>query len=111
VVKYALEIKASAQKELDALDDKIFARIDPKILALADNPRPAGCKKLKGYQDQWHVRVGDWRIVYLIDDAAKLVSVMRIAHRREVLRINLTIATQLGRGAALPLESVRAFRV
>jgi mRNA interferase RelE/StbE len=84
VVKYALEIKHSAQKELDALDDALFSRIDRKILALADNPRPAGCKKLKGYKDQWRVRVGDWRVLYIIDDAAKLVSVTRIAHRREV---------------------------
>jgi mRNA interferase RelE/StbE len=52
--------------------------------SLGDNPRPAGCKKLKGYKDQWRVRVGDWRIVYLINDSAKLVSVTRIAYRREV---------------------------
>jgi mRNA interferase RelE/StbE len=84
VVKYSLEIKQSAQKELDALDDALFNRIDRKILVLAENPRPAGCKKLKGYKDQWRVRVGDWRVVYIVDDTAKLVSVTRIAHRREV---------------------------
>jgi len=69
---------------LDALDDTLFTRIDRKILALAGNPRPAGCKKLKGYKDQWRVRVGDWRVLYIIDDATKRVSVTRIAHRREV---------------------------
>jgi len=84
VAKYALEIKQSAQKELDALDDALFSRLDRKILALTDTPRPAGCKKLKGYKDQWRVRVGDWRVLYIIDDDAKLVSVTRIAHRREV---------------------------
>ena len=84
MLKYSLEIRQSAQKELDALDDSLFARIDRKILELADNPRPAGCKKLKGYKDQWRVRVGDWRVVYIIDDAAKLISITRIAHRREV---------------------------
>ncbi len=84
MAKYSLEIKHSAQKELDALDDAVFTRIDSKILALIDNPRPTGCKKLKGYKDLWRIRVGDWRVVYLIDDAAKLVSVARIAHRREV---------------------------
>ena len=84
MVKYFLEVKQSAQKELDALDDTLFARMDRKILALADNPRPAGCKKLKGYKDQWRVRVGDWRVVYIIDDTAKRVSVTRVAHRREV---------------------------
>jgi len=40
--------------------------------------------KLKGHKDQWRVRVGDWRVVYIIDDAAKIVSVTRIAPRREV---------------------------
>jgi mRNA interferase RelE/StbE len=84
VVKYSLEIKLSAQKELDALADDLFTRIDRKILALANNPRPAGCKKLKGYKDQWRIRVGDWRVVYIISDATKVVSVTRIAHRREV---------------------------
>jgi mRNA interferase RelE/StbE len=84
VAKYSLEIKQSAQKELDALDDALFTRIDRKILALADNPRPSGCKKLKGYKDQWRIRSGDWRVLYIIEDAAKLISVTRIAHRREV---------------------------
>ena len=84
MANYALEIKQSAQKELDTLDDSLFSRIDRKVMALAETPRPTGCKKLKGYQDQWRVRVGDWRVLYIIDDAAKLVSVTRIADRREV---------------------------
>jgi len=62
----------------------VLARAVRKMESLGDNPRPAGCKKLKGYKDQWRVRVGDWRIVYLINDSAKLVSVTRIAYRREV---------------------------
>ena len=86
VASYALEIKLSAQKELDALDDKLFSRVDPKILALADNPRPAGSKKLKGHKDQWRLRIGDWRVVYIIDDAAKHVSITRVRHRREVYK-------------------------
>jgi hypothetical protein len=49
VAKYTLEIKPSAGKELDALDDALFARMDRKILVLAGNPRPPGCKKLRGY--------------------------------------------------------------
>jgi mRNA interferase RelE/StbE len=84
VVKHTLEIKQSAQKELDALDDTVFKRIDRKILALADNPRPAGCKKLKGFKDQWRIRVGDWRVLYIIDAETKTVTVMHVAHRREV---------------------------
>jgi len=84
VDKYSLEIKPSAQKELDALDDRLFSRIDRKILALSENPRPAGCKKLRGYRDLWRIRVGNWRVVYIIDDTSKLVSITRVAHRRAV---------------------------
>ena len=84
MVKFSIDIKASAQKELDALDNPIFARIDRKIMSLADNPRPPGCKKLRGYKDQWRIRVGDYRVVYLLDDAKALVTIVRVAHRREV---------------------------
>jgi mRNA interferase RelE/StbE len=62
----------------------VLARTVFRLESLADNPRPAGCKKLKGYKDQWRIRMGDWRVVYIIDDTTKLVSVTRIAHRREV---------------------------
>jgi mRNA interferase RelE/StbE len=84
VASYSLEINSSARKELDALDDAIFARIDRKILPLLENPRPASCKKLKGYKDQWRIRVGDWRVIDTIDDTAKRVVITRVAHRREV---------------------------
>jgi mRNA interferase RelE/StbE len=82
--KYSLEIKSSAGKELDALNDALFARIDRKILALAENPRPPGCKKLVGYKDQWRIRVGDYRVVYFIDDHTKTVTIARVAHRKAV---------------------------
>jgi mRNA interferase RelE/StbE len=84
VAKFSLDIKASARKELDSLNDALFARIDRKILSLADNPRPAGCKKLRGYKDQWRIRVGDYRVIYLLDDYKALVTIMRVAHRKEV---------------------------
>jgi len=85
VNSYAVEVKPPARKELEALPDNVLlARVVRKLEALGRAPRPAGCKKLKGYKDQWRVRAGDWRVVYIIDDAAKLVSVTRIAHRREV---------------------------
>jgi len=62
----------------------LLSRVVRKLESLSHIRRPAGCKKLKGYKDQWRIRVGDWRVLYIIDDAAKLVSVTRIAHRREV---------------------------
>ena len=81
---YVVEIKPSARKELDALPNHVLSRVVRKIQSLSNNPRPAGCKKLRGYKDLWRIRVGDWRVVYIIDDAVRVVSVTRIAHRREV---------------------------
>jgi mRNA interferase RelE/StbE len=84
VTSYALELKPSARKELESLPNSVLARAMRKLESFQYKPRPSGCKKLRGYKDQWRVRVGDWRIVFIIDDAARLVSVTRIAHRREV---------------------------
>ena len=84
MLRYSIDIKRSAQKELDALDDTLFKRIDAKILSLAANPRSVGCKKLKGYKDHWRIRVGDYRVIYILDDAAKTVTITHVAHRREV---------------------------
>jgi mRNA interferase RelE/StbE len=81
---YSVEVKPTARKELEALPDSVLARAVQKIESLSHAPRPAGCKKLKGYKDQWRVRIGDWRVVYIVNDAAKLVSVTRVAHRSNV---------------------------
>jgi mRNA interferase RelE/StbE len=84
VAKYAIETKPSARKELENLSDTLISRLVPKIEALAANPRPTGCRKLRGYKDLWRIRVGDYRVVYIIDDDRKMVSITRIAHRRDV---------------------------
>jgi len=84
VSSYTVQVKPSAQRELEALPDDVLPRVLQKMETLRESPRPAGCKKLKGYKDQWRVRVGAWRVVYIIDDTAKLISITRIAHRREV---------------------------
>jgi mRNA interferase RelE/StbE len=84
VGRYSVELKVSARKELERLPAKLIQRIFPKLEGLAAEPRPAGCKKLKGGQREWRIRVGDYRVVYTIDDEKLLVSVMRIRHRSEV---------------------------
>jgi mRNA interferase RelE/StbE len=62
----------------------MVARIAARVERLASVPRPTGCKKLVGDDREWRIRIGDHRVVYEIDDAAKTVDVTRIAHRREV---------------------------
>lgn len=84
MASYVLDIKPSARKELESLSDSLIAQLMPKIGGLAADPRPSGCKKLRGYKDLWRIRVGAYRVVYIINDARKTVSVTRIAHRRDV---------------------------
>jgi mRNA interferase RelE/StbE len=82
-VSYRVSLAATAEKELHGLPSKMIARIVSRVEALALSPRPPGCKKLKGGNNEWRIRVGDYRAVYEINDAAKTVDVTRIAHRRE----------------------------
>jgi mRNA interferase RelE/StbE len=82
---YALEFSKRATKELENLPREIISRLDQEILSLVENPRPSNCKKLKGkLADGYRVRVGNYRILYLIDDQRHTISIYRIGHRRDV---------------------------
>jgi len=81
---YRVTFAASAKRELIALSADAIERIQPKIRELANDPRPSGCKKLRGVRNLWRIRIGDYRVVYTVDDIAKTIDVTRIAHRREV---------------------------
>ena len=81
---YRIEVKPSARKELARLPAQLIARIMPRLENLASKPRPPGCKKLQGGDNEWRIRVGDYRVVYTIDDIKLLVEVTRIRHRSEV---------------------------
>ena len=84
-MRYRLAIKPSASRELERLDDQVLCRVDEAILKLAENPRPHGAKKLSGVP-LYRIRVGTFRIVYEVNDAQHLVTVVTIGHRREVYR-------------------------
>ena len=84
MASFRVEVKPSARKELTRLPDQLIARIVPRLENLASTPRPPGCKKLKGGDNEWRIRVGDYRVVYTIDDAKLLVEVARVRHRSEV---------------------------
>lgn len=81
--EYAVALARSARKELEALDPPIVSRLVARIEVLSKNPRPMGSRKLRGSGNLWRVRVGDYRVVYGIDDRRRLVDVVRIRHRRE----------------------------
>jgi mRNA interferase RelE/StbE len=81
---YQVVVSKQAAKEIEKLTADVVQRIIPSIVALANNPRPAGCKKLKGGKDLYRIRVGDYRLVYSIEDTILVVDVRRVAHRRDV---------------------------
>jgi mRNA interferase RelE/StbE len=82
---YALTILRRAQKELAALPRKNYELVRDAIRALGEAPRPSGCRKLVG-RDGWRVRVGDYRVIYEIDDEERIVTVLHVGHRRNVYR-------------------------
>ena len=83
---YSVDLMPQAQKDLDGFSGKLVSRFEETILGLYDEPRPHNAKKLAGSGSRWRIRVGDYRVLYEIDDARKIVKVYRIAHRREVYR-------------------------
>ena len=84
MASYDVALTSSAERELKKLSGQLMARIISRLENLVSDPRPSGCKKLRGGDDEWRIRVGDYRVVYTIDDAKLLVEVTRIRHRSEV---------------------------
>lgn len=82
---YRVTISSAARRAIRLLDRPIQLRIVRAAEALGLEPRPSGCRKLEG-ADLWRVRVGDWRIVYRIEDDRLLVLVIRVGHRGDVYR-------------------------
>jgi len=87
VADYSISIKPSAAKELQAISDKAtLTRLIEKIKSLATQPRPSGSEKLAGRPNLYRVRQGNYRVVYSVDDQARVVDVVKVGHRRDVYR-------------------------
>lgn len=85
MTRYTVVVDRPAQKQLRAVRDvRLRNTLEREILALATDPRPPGCLKLAGHKDHCRVRVGDWRIVYRIEDGRLVVVVVRVAPRSEL---------------------------
>ena len=81
--EYHVLFARSARKELEALPDSVASRVLRRVTTLANDPRPPGCKKLAVSENLWRIRVGDYRVIYSIDDDAKLVDVVAVRHRSD----------------------------
>lgn len=84
--RYRIEFTHPARKELADLPRKARERIAPRIDALSVNSRPRGVEKLKGEADLYRIRVGDYRVIYSIQDDVLIVTVVRVADRRDAYR-------------------------
>ena len=83
MAKYTVSLSKRAQKQLDKISDSIAEPIFTAIQNLADNPRPHGCKKLKG-RNGYRIRIGDYRVIYEIIDSALLVDVIDLGNRKDI---------------------------
>ena len=84
-MSYRLLILRRAQRELGDLPSDKYARLKEAILALAADPRPKHAAKLVS-RDGWRLRIGDYRVIYEIDDQERTVTVLHVGHRRDVYR-------------------------
>lgn len=85
-VSYEMRFSKSFEKDLRALSRQMIPVIVNKVLKLSDQPRPPQSRKLKGTEDEFRLRIGDYRVFYTIDDSRKLIIVFHVAHRREAYR-------------------------
>ena len=83
---YSLVIERAAEKDMQRLPEDVHDRVSEAILQLKSNPRPHGSKKLTGMAGSWRIRVGDYRVLYDIADAIRIVRVYRVRHRKDVYR-------------------------
>lgn len=83
---YEVLLERRAQRNLRRLPKEEFKRAIRVIKRLGSDPRRAGCRKIAGSESDWRVRFGDYRVIYEIDDSARVVRIMYIRHRRYAYR-------------------------
>lgn len=79
-------IPKPVQKQLDAIPEDTRNRVLDRILAFVEEPRPFGVKKLKGFDNEYRIRIGDYRVRYEIDDQTSTVLVLHCKHRKDIYR-------------------------
>jgi mRNA interferase RelE/StbE len=84
--KYAIEVSATAEKQLRKLDSPALGCIVKSIKELASDPRPRGCKKFHGYEDVYRIRTGNFRIIYSVEDRKLLIIILKVRHRKAIYR-------------------------
>ena len=82
---YRVRIRPRAEREMRRLPPEVFGRVDAKIQGLREDPRPPGVEKLRS-KEGWRIRVGDYRVIYEVDDRSREVMIYRVQHRKDIYR-------------------------
>ena len=83
---YEILLERNAERDLKKLPKKMFDRVVLCVKSLSQNPKPPGTRKIVGSTNDWRIRIGDYRVIYEIDEEVREVKIMRIRHRRESYR-------------------------
>ena len=83
---YSIEFTTAAEKDILRLPHPIHERVEYVVDQFQSDPRPMHCKKLRGLSNMWRVRIGDYRILYNINNKQKRITIYRILHRKDVYR-------------------------
>jgi len=83
---YKVRFLRPAEKDLRKIEKSRLPAIFEAIEALKENPRPMGCRKLVGSESAYRIRLGDYRVIYTIEDTIRIVEIDRIRHRKDVYR-------------------------
>ena len=83
---FQIIVERSAEKDLKRIASEVRPKLATAIRALAEDPRPPGCRKLVGSENDWRIRVGSYRVIDDIADEIRIIRITRIRHRKDSYR-------------------------
>jgi len=86
MASYSIEVSATAERQLRKIGRETLTRVITAIESLAANQRPRGCRKLKGFDDVYRIRVGKYRVIYSLDEKNVLILILKVGHRKSIYR-------------------------
>jgi len=85
-MNYTILLDSAVSRQLRKLPVEVSQKLDEAIRSLADEPRPSGCVKLENSKNSYRIRVGNFRVVYIVDDAIRIVNVVEAGNRRDMYK-------------------------
>ncbi len=86
MASYRVEVSATAERQIRRLARRDQLRVLRAVRELSDEPHPRGCRKLRGYEDVFRLRVGTFRVLYSVESERILVIILKVGHRKDIYR-------------------------